>query len=120
MSKILGFIGSIIGLKALKIILYGFFISGAIAYYTFFVASVVQFYVLVHNFLVLLSNGGVSTGSILDKFFGLLTCIGFTDALISSLPMITSSLVFLFAKISWIGYNKIRKSIFSSALQVLS
>lgn len=62
-----------------------------------FVSSFFTFYNAFDSFIANLGNYG--GGDTLSKFFGLLSCIGFTQALSDTKSIISSSLVFLLARI---------------------
>ena len=70
-----------------------------VSVFAFFISAIVQFHNIVTDFIALIGSGSGIGNSLLDKFFGLLRCIGFVDALYASMPLITSSLVMLFSSV---------------------
>lgn len=87
--------------KIAKQVIYGsllaffFFIIGAVL--VSFVSSFFTFYNLLDSFIANINSYGV--GETLSKFFGLLSCIGFVQAVSDTKAVIASSLVFLLARI---------------------
>ena len=87
--------------KIIKQIIYGsllaafFIILGVVL--TSFVTSFFTFYNLLDSFISNINSYG--GGNTLSKFFGLLSCMGFTQALSDTKAAIASSLVFLLARI---------------------
>jgi len=65
------------------------------------VTAFLYFYNLIQTTLNTISGGAVTggAGSLLAKFFGLLNCIGFTDAYSATSPAINASLIFLLSSI---------------------
>jgi len=117
MSKILGFLAGLLGVKALKISIAVLFYTAVLSFYAFILASLIQFYNLIHHFLSFITNSPSTTD--LSKFFGLLHCIGFTDAFTASLPVISASLVFLFSKLGWRLVLKVKKDFVDTALKLI-
>ena len=107
MTKILGFLAQWLGVKALKIVILVAYYAFVMAFYAFMISSITQFYNLIHDLLNYASSYSSSVD--LSKFFGLLDCIGFTDALLSSLPAIISSLIFLFTRLLWVTAKSVKK-----------
>ncbi len=62
-----------------------------------FVSAFFTFYNAFDSFIANVGNYG--GGDTLSKFFGLLTCIGFTQALADTKSILSSSFVFLLARI---------------------
>ena len=81
------------------------FISLISAYAIFVSNAIIEIYNLVHNVVNLASSGsvggGVSVSTMVLKFYGLLNCIGFIDALNATKFTLISSITFYFSKIVW-------------------
>jgi len=74
------------------------FFLAVTAMWTSAVTAFLYFYNLVNSTLLTVSNGSDSSVT-LEKFFGLLNCIGITDAYSISSVIFESSLIFLFSSI---------------------
>lgn len=81
---------------AYGLVLATFFIIIA-AMFVAFVKAFFIFYDAIDSFITNINNYG--SGDLLSKFFGLLSCMGFSQALNDTKAMIASSLVFLLARI---------------------
>jgi len=69
-----------------------------------FVASFVIFYDLANSFINLLANG--SSNDLVNKFYGLLTCIGFTQALNDTKSLLISAFLFMLFRIVFASFLK--------------
>lgn len=74
-----------------------FFFGVVIAMFIAFVNAFFVFYNALDVFIANINNSG--NGDTLSKFFGLLSCIGFTQALNDTKSIVASALVFLLARI---------------------
>lgn len=87
--------------RIVKQVAYGlslaFFFSLIIAMFVAFVSSFFTFYNAIDSFISNVNNSG--NGDLLSKFFGLLSCIGFTSALNDTKSIVSSAIVFLLARI---------------------
>ena len=97
MHYLVGLIGGWLASKLTRTVVIavvnGLVLAAYVVIFTYFIFVMIQF----HNLITTLieSVGNSSGDDILDKMFGLLSCIGFTDALYQSLPIITTSLTTL-------------------------
>ncbi|MFK5882365.1 MAG: hypothetical protein QM482_09145 [Sulfurospirillum sp.] len=120
MTKILTFLAGFIGVKGLKILILSAYYTSVLSFYGFLLTSLYSFYNLVHTLINSVNNISVSDPSnILPKFWGLLHCMGFTDAFLSSLPFIVSALLFLFSKILWVYAMQVKKDLIDKALKLI-
>lgn len=114
MTKIITYIGVWLIKKAgwttVYYILAGiYFASIVTAILAFFVA--LDFFITqIQTFLSLLSGSGLSGGGVLNKFFAVLSCIGFTSALNDVMPAILSGIAFLLARILIVQVNHFYKN----------
>lgn len=74
-----------------------FFITVITSMMVSFVASFFIFYNLINNFLIHL--GSSASGSLVDKMFGLMSCIGFTQAFNDTKSLLISGALFLLWRI---------------------
>ena len=75
------------------------FFLAVTAMWTSSVTAFLYFYNLVQTILTDVSTGAGGNGDLLAKFFGLLNCIGVTDAYTATSAVFESGLIFLFASI---------------------
>jgi len=99
--------------KSVKIIVFGLEIVTAVAFYTFVISQILLFYNHIKSFL---ENGIVSSSSsdVLCKFWGMMSCLGITEAFSNNFSLIVSALVFTFSLILYKEFVKIHAKISKS------
>ena len=107
-----GWLASKISRKIIIVTLNGLVIAVYISVFSYFLIVLVKFYNYIIEVINFSDKLGRSADSIVQKFLGLLNCIGFIDAIYISLPFIfpaiTSLLFAIFHKIVLMFYTRFR------------
>ena len=105
MSKVLGYIIGKFGLdfllRAIYLGLLGLYYFAIVAMWGSFVVAFSYFFNEVQSTLDMITLG--SSDSTVSHFYGLLSCVGFIDALNNTKPIWLSGLAFIFSRVMYSG-----------------
>jgi len=120
-ASILTWLATKIGAKALMVAIQAVYLALVFAIYSFLITWVIQTYNLVSAVIDYLnSGGGISDSQILNKFWGLLNCVGFVDAFNASKPMLFSALTALLLALLYRPTKKVYSVVVESAYKAIS
>jgi len=112
-------IGAMLAWLTKKLILSVLYYSMAFIYFLSVIAMITAFFVGLDFFISLIRDtlsmvGGYSGGgSIIGKFYAVLSCVGITSAINDAAPVLASAIIFLLARILIIQVNKVFKVAFN-------
>ena len=118
-ASVIAWIVSKIGAKSFMMIFQAAYIFIAISSFVFIVSSLIQAYNMVSELIQFL-NSNTSSDSVFLKFWGLLHCVGFVDAVQASKPMFFSSISVLFFALLYKVTLNIHKRLIKSVYNLVS